>query len=162
MSLVSQGAFSLSSFPSVPGRRPRWSTAIPEGSSGPDPAQGHKMHAVASRGSGVMAPGSVPWHGLSSSAVHTPGFTPGLPLLHPGGCFAALEHLPRHSWLGCSPWSSHGCLKDGSQFTELLCSLAHPGKDPSSFIPIFQPGFSSLTPSRGHISVGKLRHRVAA
>lgn len=40
MSLVSQGAFSLSSFLSVPGRRLRWSSAIPGGSLGPDPARG--------------------------------------------------------------------------------------------------------------------------
>lgn len=38
MSLVSQGAFSLSSFLSVPGRRLHWSSASPKGSMGSDPA----------------------------------------------------------------------------------------------------------------------------
>lgn len=57
---------------------------------------------------------------------------------------------------------SCGCLKDGSQFTELLCSPAHPGKDLSSLIPINQPRFSLLTPGRDHVRVGKLRHRAAA
>lgn len=38
MSLVSQGAFSLSSFLSVPGRRLHWSSASPKGSTGSDPA----------------------------------------------------------------------------------------------------------------------------
>lgn len=35
-------------------------------------------------------------------------------------------------------------------------------QDPSSFIPISQPGFSSLTLNGGRGRVGKLRHEVAA
>lgn len=121
------------------------------------------------------------WHqdlplgmGSAARAIHTPGFTAGLPLstliLKNGGCFVAPEHLPRDMWHGrfrCSLparppccWSC-GRLKDGSQFTELLCSPAHPGKDLSSLIPINQPRFSLLTPGRDHVRVGKLRHRAA-
>jgi len=56
MSLVTQGAFSLSPFPSVPGRRPRWSTAIADGSWGPEPTQGCEVRAAALRDSRVTAP----------------------------------------------------------------------------------------------------------
>lgn len=97
-------------------------------------------------------------------ATHTLGFTPGLPpppspikmkgalqplSIFPGTPGTVLQCLV---FLCCQ---SQGCLKDDSQFTELFCIPAHPGKDPSSFFPIYQPGFSSLTPSRGCVRVGK-------
>lgn len=83
MSLVSQGAFSLSSFPSVPGRRPRWSTAIPEGSLGMDPVQGCEVHAASWSGIRVTAPGSLPWDGLSSLGHSHPRVHPWAAPLHP-------------------------------------------------------------------------------
>lgn len=69
MSLVSQGAFSLSSFLSVPGRRLRWSCAIPRGSSGPDPAWdcGEQL-----RGAAALCQEDL--HGAGPGRTHAVGF----------------------------------------------------------------------------------------
>lgn len=75
MSLVSQGAFSLSSFLSVPGRRLRWSRAIPAGSSGPDPAWGCGEQL---RGAGALCQEGP--HGAGPDCTHTVGFTVGFTL----------------------------------------------------------------------------------
>lgn len=121
MSLVSQGAFSLSSFPSVPGKRPLWSSAIPKGSSGLDPVQGCEVHVAPSRDSRVTAPGSVLGMGSAPRTVHTPGLPPSILTLKNGGYFAPLKHLPRDMRHSCSatapgapvllvPWAPQGQL----------------------------------------------------
>lgn len=152
MSLVSQGAFSLSSFPSVPGRRPHWSTASPKGTAG----------------SCVMAPGPVPWHGLSFSGCSHPEVTPGLSLSiltpqHLSGTSSSAGSATAPTVLPV-PQVTQGRVSQGrvSQFAELFCSPVHPGKDPSSLILVYQSGFCSCLPSRGCVRVGKLRHGAAA
>lgn len=98
MFLVSQGPFSLSPFPSVPGRRLCWSMAIPYGSSRLDAAQCCKPCG----GSCFAAPGPVPWQGLSSSCHSHPGVhpqtAPSTLTYTNEGCFAASEHLPGDTW----------------------------------------------------------------
>lgn len=152
----------MSPFPSVPGRRLCWSMAIPGGSSRLDAAQGcseQPLAAVVSQHQDLSL-----GRGSGPHASHTLGFTPGLPpppspierkgALQPlsisvGTAGTVLQPLV---FLCCQ---SQGCLKDDTQFTEMFYIPAHPGKDPSFFFPIYQPGFSSLTPSRGCITVGK-------
>lgn len=164
MFLVSQGAFLCCPSRACQG----------EGCAGARPslmaAQGWMLHraarcrqqplgaAVSQRQDLSLGRGSTP------SVSHTLGFTPGLPpppspikrkdALQPlsisvGTPGTVLQPLV---FLCCQ---SLGCLKDDSQFTELFCMPAHPGKDTSSLFPTYQPGFSSLTSSRGCIRVGK-------
>lgn len=165
MFLVSQGAFSLWPSLSVPGRRLCWSRASPGGSSRLDPAQAARCREQPLGKAVSHSRGSAP------HATHTLRFTPGLPpspspirmkdALQPlsislGTPGTVLQPLV---FLCCQ---SQGHLKDDAQFTELFCTL---GKDPSSFFPIYfpiyQPGFSSLTPLEAVSGWGN-RHRTAA
>lgn len=96
-----------------------------------------------------------------------------------GGCAGA---IPKGSSGRFLVQEAHGCFEGQLCRSTRTCPLARAQlltrlccrsqgwlliygaalQDPSSFIPIYQPGFSSLTPSGGRDRVGKLRHEVAA
>lgn len=174
MSLVSQGAFSLSSLPSVPGRRLRWSTAIPESSSGPDPAQGHEVHAAALRGAAVsrtrICPAAqaqllgplTPWGSplgcppqssplKMGDALRSPSISPGKSSMAGSAAATSAPALP-------VPRASQGWLP----IYGAALQPGSPREGSVQFVPIYQPSFSSLTPPRGCVGVGKLRHGAAA